>query len=126
MPLANEEPKLIKIWSRNSDKIVISSKHVHHIITKSEINYLKSEGNYCELFLNDNSSILCSRTLKDVASTLSPELFLRVHNSYVINIQTIRSIEYGFHDLTLQCGTVIPISRGKKETIKKIIKTQFD
>ena len=57
-------------------------------------------------------------TLKKIESKLPEELFLKVHRSFIINIQRIVDIEDGS---VLINRDVIPVSRSKKpELIKRL------
>jgi len=81
------------------------------IISIRNILYCQSSGNYCHLFFENGKSLLISKTLKHVQSVLPPDLFHRVHQSYLIRIDAITLID---QRITLVNGEEIPISRSKR------------
>ncbi len=77
-----------------------------------------SDGNYTNFFLKGNKKLTVSRTLKDVEELLSEYPFVRVHNSFVVNINEIRKYikgEGGY--LVMTDGTTIDVSRTRKDML---------
>lgn len=57
-----------------------------------EISHIKSDGNYLSLFTGSQRT-LTRMTLSQMSALLPANLFLRVHNSYLVNIGHIEKIE---------------------------------
>jgi len=77
-----------------------------------------SDGNYTNFFLKGNKKLIASRTLKDVEELLSDYSFVRVHNSFLVNINEIHKYfrgEGGY--LVMSDGTNIDVSRTRKEML---------
>jgi two-component system, LytTR family, response regulator len=77
-----------------------------------------SEGNYTHFILRDNRKLTASRTLKDVEELLSEFSFVRVHHSFLVNINEIRRYikgEGGY--LVMSDGATIDVSRTRKELL---------
>ena len=77
-----------------------------------------SDGNYTNFFLKGNKKLTVSRTLKDVEELLSEYPFVRVHNSFLVNINEIRKYikgEGGY--LVMADGTTIDVSRTRKDML---------
>jgi len=65
-----------------------------------------------------------SQTLAALASALDPSRFLRVHRSYVINLERLRRVELyakNSHVAILADGTRIPISREGHARLKDVL-----
>jgi len=58
----------------------------------SEINVIKGLGNYVEIHTTTHKKYIYYKSLKDLIESL-PKEFMRVHNSYIINLNNIDSFE---------------------------------
>ncbi len=92
-------------------------------VNPAEILYCKSDGNYTEVYFKDAKKEMLSRKLKDVEAIINDDLFVRVHNSYIVNVNFIR--EYSKRDavVVLENGISIPVSRAKKEDLLRTLFT---
>jgi len=104
------------------DKIAISTSEGIEFIPIKNIIHIESRSNYSKIFLTDNKSIMVTKILKDFEEMLFPYNFYRVHNSHLINLNYIQKYvrSQGGH-VQLQDGTLIDISRRKKEEFLKMI-----
>src|SRR5258708_12919479 len=79
-----------------------------------------SDSNYTVLFLKNKQKIIVSRTLKEVEEMLEDHAFMRVHHSYLINLNEINKYvkgEGGY--LLMSDGTTVDVSRSRKEMLLK-------
>ncbi len=116
----NEE-KQIKIPATISPKINISADGKVYLLPKETVLFLKSDKNYTTIHLISGKKIIATKTLKEIQKKFPCPEFVRVHNSYVVNLN--HAIEYnkGVNELTMQDGTVVSVSRSKKtELLKKL------
>ena len=104
------------------DKIAISTSEGIEFIPIKNIIHIESKSNYSKIFLTDNKSMMVTKILKDFEEMLLPYNFYRVHNSHLINLTYIQKYvrSEGGH-VMLQDGTLIDISRRKKEEFLKMI-----
>ena len=104
------------------DKIAISTSEGIEFIPIKNIIHVESKSNYSKIFLTDNKSIMVTKILKDFEEMLVPYNFYRVHNSHLINLNYIQKYvrSQGGH-VQLQDGTLIDISRRKKEEFLRMI-----
>lgn len=101
---------------------------------KSKDVYIRQEGKYIRLELDDilffenvgdyvrirtpDTTYIIHSTLKSIDKKVNDPRFLRVHRSYIVNLNHIKDIE----ENTLVIGkTVIPISRNNRPTLMKRI-----
>jgi two-component system LytT family response regulator len=94
--------------------LTISTPECYILIRQNDIIYCQSRGNYTTFYLREKQ-ITCSKKLKEVEPYLSPENFVRVHQSYLVNLQYVEK----YHrkkggKLELFSGTMIPVSRSRK------------
>jgi DNA-binding LytR/AlgR family response regulator len=84
----------------------------------TEILYIKGMNTYVELFFTENRKNIFHRTLTSIEQTF-PSNFVRVHKSYIINIQHIKSIStYEVHLNSVQ--EIIPVGSSYKDNVLNI------
>ncbi len=89
-----------------------------------EILYLKADNNATDFIMKDGRTISAYKTLKTFEKKL-PANFIRVHQSYILNVNHVSRINYGKSICALKSGkTQLPFSKSYKENIdglKKIL-----
>jgi len=83
------------------------------IIPLNLISYLASEDDYVMIYYNEGKA-LKPKTMKYYEDHLPPSLFMRVHRSYIVNIEQITRLEPYSKDnyvAVLKSGEKIPVSR---------------
>lgn len=84
-----------------------------------------SNSNYTIFNLKDKQKITVSRTLKETEEMLEEYSFIRVHNSYVVNLNEINKYvkgEGGY--LVMSDGSTIDVSRSKKDNLLQRLQRQ--
>ncbi len=61
-------------------------------VTLDDILYIQSDGNYLNVFTAE-SKVNTRMTLNQIFELLSPDKYIRIHNSYIINVENIQIIE---------------------------------
>jgi len=80
--------------------------------------YCESDGNYTKIHLSTQKTIMVSRTLKDIESMLPQPIFMRIHHSYVVNVNHIKEYIRGEGgEVLLSNGDQLRVSRNKKEEL---------
>jgi two-component system LytT family response regulator len=82
----------------------------------------ESDNYYTRFFFVNNKSLLISKTLKENEELLADFGFIRPHKSHLVNLKYIKGYsktEQG--QIVLTDGTLIPVSRRKKEKVIEII-----
>lgn len=79
-----------------------------------------SDSNYTVLHLKNKQKITASRTLKEVEEMLEDYAFLRVHHSFLVNLNEIEKYIKGDGGyLIMSDGKNIDVSRSRKEMLLK-------
>jgi len=115
-------PENARALDEGSQKIVLSTSEMIHVIDVDDIIRCESDNYYTYFFFVDGRKLLVSKTLKENEELLSQHNFIRPHKSHLINIKYIKS--YIRHDggyILMTDGTHIPVSRRKKDKIMEII-----
>jgi two-component system LytT family response regulator len=107
------------INSRPEDKkIVLKDIKSIYIVKVSDIIRCESDHNYTTFFLNNGKQVVVSKTLKEFEEILSDYMFLRTHQSHLININYIVSFEKnegGY--LRMADGSPVPVSKRKRDEL---------
>lgn len=96
-------------------------KNKRHVLM-SDILYCKADINYTHIFINDNTKIVTSKTLKVYDELLSSTTFFRIHASYIVNTKEIINLQKNHLILTLKNGIQLPLSHRKKAGFKSMLK----
>lgn len=83
-----------------------------------EIIYLEASSNYTKLFLIDGRIIVSAKTLKTYENQLSQNIFLRIHRSFLINMQHVCDVRF-LANIGLTKNFYVKISRRKRAHVKK-------
>jgi len=76
-----------------ADFISIKDNKTIYRISYADINYIQSWGNYLKFYLKDKNIKIVRKTIKVLESELPSNKFLRIHKSYIVNIDQVKAIE---------------------------------
>lgn len=98
------------------NKIALPTQSGYELLKLNSILYCQSDNNYCKVICVDGKEFLLSKTLKYVEELLASKLFLRIHKSFLVNLNYIKKFDK-IDDLkvTLTSGVQLPVSIRKKE-----------
>ncbi|WP_354335054.1 LytTR family DNA-binding domain-containing protein [Undibacterium sp. GrIS 1.2] len=94
-----------------------------HVIPVDKMEYVEAQDDYISI-VSDAKSYLKTQSLSELEAQLDPKKFVRVHRSYLINIEQLKSIERSTKDshvAIMHSGKQIPISRTGYERIRQIM-----
>ena len=103
-------------------KIALVSSDRNLFVKVKEIIRCEGENNYTQVFLINGEKIMVSRTLKDFEELLEDVGFIRVHQSHLINIEHIRSLEKKDGGCIRMCDkSSVNISRQRKDRVLELL-----
>lgn len=109
---------------KNSESIRFKNKSGWQRLLLSEISTVESGGNY--VYFNANGQVYPHRaTMKQMSELLNPEQFIRVHRSFIVNVDHIQSLTELEKDpctLLLKVGKAVPVSRKYRQQLIDVIK----
>jgi DNA-binding LytR/AlgR family response regulator len=101
----------------SSDCIFIKSNLKKLKVFIAQIKYVEAFGDYIKV-ITDTESHLVLSTMKSFKDDLPLDQFVRVHKSFIVNLQKIEK----FNSKFIEIGTTkIPLSRTKKEELEKAL-----
>ena len=99
-------------------KLCIPSLKGFRVINIRDIIYCEASGNYTNIYLLDQPPILVSKSIHEYDVLLEDSNFLRVHKSFLVNLEHIREYVRGEGgSLILVNGQEIEVSRRKKDLL---------
>ncbi len=98
------------------DMISVSSVDFIQMVSLKDIVFCESDSSYTKIYLQNNKSIVASKTLKFYEEILPQEFFLRCHQSFLVNKFYIdKYLKTGY--ILLKNGKHISVSVRRKEYI---------
>jgi len=100
----------------NQPRLFIKGDKKHHQISSEEILFVEAYGNYTKLYLKDDM-LVSHEKISSYEGLLPANNFLRVHKSFIVALDKIKSIEGNRINVE---NHKIPIGQTYKENIKKL------
>ena len=108
---------LIESFQRqsNSKQIKLPTLTGFKIVSMEDILYLESDSNYTYIYFKNGNRELISKTLKEFQNELPEHLFCRIHNSQIINLDSVKEYIKGRGgQIVLSNNKVLNVSQAKK------------
>jgi two-component system, LytTR family, response regulator len=104
-------------------RIVFKSRGRILFLPVSEIRWIAAEENYVRLRTATESHLL-RETMSHLTEKLDPEMFLRVHRSFIVNLQYVKEVRTGKEGesaVFMADGQRIGVSRGYRSRIQELL-----
>ena len=111
------------IRTEQLERIAVKLGSKIHVVPISEILYLQADGDYVQIFTNEGK-YLKEQTLKYFEEHLPENQFVRVHRSFIVNVEMISRIElYEKQNqmITLKNGVQIKTSPTGYKTLRSVL-----
>lgn len=120
LPVSTENQLVIQ--KEQSLVICIKSYGDYRYIDSNDILYFEADNNSTDIHLNNGEMITAFKTLKHFETVLPQTQFLRIHNSYIINIDQVSRIHTGNTVCYIKNSTTkLPFSKSYKDNVDMII-----
>jgi two-component system LytT family response regulator len=119
MPLDNPT-----VMQKQDQSLVICVKSYgdYRYIDSDDVLYFEADNNSTDIHLNNGEMITAFKTLKHFETVLPSHQFLRIHNSYIINVNHVSRIHTGNTVCYIKNSTTkLPFSKSYKENVDLII-----
>ncbi len=115
--------KVSESHSNNADtgnqSFFIKGDKKHHQINFNEIVFIEAYGNYCKIYLISGEMLVCHEKISSFDEILSRSNFIRIHKSFIISLDKIKTIEGNRVKLVQE--HVVPIGQTYKNYVSKLI-----
>lgn len=119
-PKSNSE-EIKKLVRQVNEKSTLTIPHNggKAFVRLSDILFLQASGNYTFIH-TEKQKFTAAKTLKEYEDILDDSVFIRIHKSYIVNIQkAVRTNANGTNNLILNSGDNVPISRRRKHLLNE-------
>ena len=107
---------------KEEQRIALPSAKEIRFVQVAHIVRCESTNNYTTFYLTNSEKILVSKPIYEYEELLNEWGFLRCHQSHLVNKKYIKSwLKKDGDVLLLEDGSEVPVSRQKKEIVKKML-----
>jgi two-component system LytT family response regulator len=113
--------------SRYLERIAVKSGEATKLVKTSDVRWIEADENYVKIHAARDTYLL-HVTMNTIVSGLDPRLFLRVHRSAAVNINSIKQIHpasNGEYVLTLDDGNRIRSGRTYRNAVRSLVWNPF-
>jgi two-component system, LytTR family, response regulator len=105
------------------ERVVIRDGAQVHVVPVEKVDYVEAQDDYVG-FRVGAKTILKEQTLADVEASLDPRRFVRIHRSYLLNVERLVRVELYAKDsriAILADGTKLPVSRAGYQRLQQLL-----
>jgi two-component system, LytTR family, response regulator len=124
---ARVEPGVVRAAARPPgaplERVVIRDGAQVHVVAVEKIDYVEAQDDYVA-FRTGGKALLKEQTLGDLEAQLDPRRFVRIHRSYILNIERLARVELYAKDsriAILTDGTKLPVSRAGYQRLQQLL-----
>lgn len=108
---------------RYAERVVVKDGARVQIIPVEKLDYIEAQDDYVSL-ASQGKKHLKQQTISSLEAGLDPKNFLRIHRSYIVNLERVTKLEpysKDSHVVTLTDGTRLPVSRAGHGKLKAFL-----
>ena len=105
------------------ERVLIRDGAQVHVLPADRIDFVEAQDDYVS-FMADGKSFLKDQTMAAVEAALDPTRFVRIHRSYLLNIERIARVELYAKDsriAILRDGRKLPVSRAGYQRLSRLL-----
>jgi two-component system, LytTR family, response regulator len=122
-PTATELAAAARPPGQTIERIVVRDGSKVHIIPVGKLDYVEAQDDYAALH-SEQKSYLKQQTIASLETQLDPQRFVRIHRSFIVNLERIARIEPYAKDsrvAVLRDGKQLPVSRSGYARLKTLL-----
>lgn len=126
-PAARELASAARQPGEYAARIVVKDGTRVQIIPITKLDFVEAQDDYVAL-ASQGKKHLKQQTIASMEEILDPKVFLRVHRSYIVNLERVTKVEpYGkdTHVAVLQDGTQVPVSRAGYGRLREVLDSKI-
>jgi len=106
-----------------AERVLIRDGANVHVLPVDKVDYVEAQDDYVA-FKSEGKQYLKDQTLAAVEATLDPARFVRIHRSFILNVDRIAKVELYAKDsrmAILRDGTRLPVSRAGYARLSQLL-----
>ncbi|MCA1246210.1 LytTR family DNA-binding domain-containing protein [Massilia sp. MS-15] len=106
------------------ERVLIKEGARVHVVASAGIDYIEAQDDYVQVMAGGRAHLKNQR-MSELEAQLDPQVFIRIHRSYIVNVGTIARIEPASKDnycAVLKDGTRLPISRSGYQRVRELMR----
>jgi len=118
-----EVQQLLVYAGQRPARILIRDRNQVHVIAVEKIEFVQAQDDYISI-RSAGRDFLKTQSLGELAAQLDPMQFVRIHRSYLLNVEYLQGLERATKDnfaAVLRNGQRIPVSRAGYERLGELI-----
>jgi two-component system LytT family response regulator len=122
-------PALLKLLTdagkraKPPDRLAIKSEGRISVVKTADINWIGAADNYVELHTGNGTHMLRT-TINALAAQLSPDGFVRISRSHLVNLERVKELRlktHGDYLIVLHNGTILPGTRNYRHNLARVV-----
>lgn len=102
-------------------KVAFPSMNGYNMVLINSILYCEGDVNYTKVHFSDGKQLMLSRTLKEVEAILASPFFFRIHKSFLVNLNYIKSYSRIDKNVMLDNKETLPVSTRKNDVFISVL-----
>jgi two-component system LytT family response regulator len=99
-------------------KLALPSKEGYVFVLLSDIMRCESKGGYTTFYIKGMDKVLSSKNIKEYEPLLPDDIFFRIHNSHIVNLNCVKKYHRGRGGyLEMEDGTMIEVATRRKDEL---------
>ena len=106
-----------------AERVLVREGAEVHVIAVADLDWARAVDDYVELHVGSRM-LRKQQTLAELAARLDPQHFVRVHRSFVVNVERLTRVELYAKDsrvVILRDGTKLPVSRAGFARLRELL-----
>lgn len=127
LPSATELAATARKPGEYSERVVVKDGTRVQIIPIAKLDYAEAQDDYISL-ASQGKKYLKQQTISSLEASLNPRNFLRIHRSYLVNVERVSKLEpytKDSHIVILTDGTRLPVSRSGYGRLRALLDQQI-
>jgi two-component system, LytTR family, response regulator len=123
MPVASDLKSAARAPGQYVERIVVKDGSRVHVIPVGKLDFAEAQDDYVSL-RSEKKNYLKQQTISSLEASLDPARFVRVHRSFIVNLERIAKIEPYTKDARLAMladGSQVPVSRAGYARLRELL-----